>query len=309
MGEAVGHHGAARRALQGVVADLLRGVHGGLDVARVEPLLRLLRVVRPHAREAVGLQLDAHADGVVLRLAQAPAHAVDLGGDAQFVLHMVTDLVRDDVRLRELARCAELVLQGVVERQVDVDLLVARAVERPHGRLAGAAGRGRGTAEQHEPGRLVAAAALAEEIGPDHLGVLQHGGDEGRLAVAGGWLGRGALLLLLHLDRVAAAAEQAQHGERIDAEDPARDERDRDGADADAAPAKQAATTTAAAPTITAVFDVVGLFVAFPSHRSLLAGLLNGVFAGTSQDGTWPGRPERNRRSGCLYQAVRSWAA
>ena len=48
------------------------------------------------------------------------------------VLHVVAVLVRDDVRLRERpALRAELRLQLVEEAEVDVDALVARAVERP----------------------------------------------------------------------------------------------------------------------------------------------------------------------------------
>jgi len=84
-------------------------------------------------------------------------------------------------------------------------------------------------------------------------------------------------LLLLHLDGIATAAQEAEHRERVDAEDPAGNQRDRDGADADAAAADEAAAS--AAPTAP-VFDVVRLFVAFPSHRSLLAGQLCRSVAG-----------------------------
>ena len=44
---------------------------------------------------------------------------------------MVADLVRDDVSLREVARRMEAGLQLIKELQIDVDVLIRRAVERP----------------------------------------------------------------------------------------------------------------------------------------------------------------------------------
>jgi hypothetical protein len=73
---------------------------------------------------------------------------------------MVPHLVRDHVGLRKITRCTQLVLQRLVEHQVDIDLLVARAVERPHGALPGAAGGRGGAAKQHQSRLLVGLAAL-----------------------------------------------------------------------------------------------------------------------------------------------------
>ena len=73
---------------------------------------------------------------------------------------MVPDLVRDHIRLREVTRRAEPRAHGLVELQVDVDLAIARAIKRPHRRLAGAAGGRRGTAKQHQPRLLVGPALL-----------------------------------------------------------------------------------------------------------------------------------------------------
>ena len=73
--------------------------------------------------------------------------------DAEQVLHVVADLVGDDVGLGEVARGAEARAQLVEEAEVDVDLLVARTVERAHRRLGEAAGRIDRAREQHQ-GRL-----------------------------------------------------------------------------------------------------------------------------------------------------------
>ena len=84
------------------------------------------------------------------------AHLLHLGADAQQVLHVVAHLVGDHIGLGKFAGRAQLVLQGFVEAQVDVDLLVGRAVERPHRAWPGAAGgadRGRGTAPAWAAGK------------------------------------------------------------------------------------------------------------------------------------------------------------
>ena len=63
----------------------------------------------------------------------------------------------------------------------------------------------------------------------------------------------------------AAPAEQVEHGQRVDAEDPARHECDGHAAQADTSPAEPAAPAAAATP----VFDVLALFLAFPLHDAL----------------------------------------
>ena len=84
------------------------------------------RVARPHAGEAVGLQLEAH------RTARRPLAVLpDLLVEAHDVLHVVAVLVGDHVRLGERAALgAEVRAQLVEEAEVEVDRLVGRAVER-----------------------------------------------------------------------------------------------------------------------------------------------------------------------------------
>ena len=117
--------------LDAVVAD------GG---GRVQPVRDVLvgqvldeagldRVRGPDAGVAVGLQLQPHRAG---RLPLAVSAHLLIG--AQQVLDVVPVLVGDHVRLGERAAArAEAGAQVVVERQVDVDLLVGRAVERADG--------------------------------------------------------------------------------------------------------------------------------------------------------------------------------
>src|SRR6186997_1964432 len=55
--EGVGHDVALASPLQAIIADRRRRLHGRLDVPWLDQPPLFLRVVRPNAREAIGLQL------------------------------------------------------------------------------------------------------------------------------------------------------------------------------------------------------------------------------------------------------------
>ena len=177
MREGLGPHRALGLALQCVVANVRGGVQRLFHVATLQDLAGGVGPVGPDAGKTIGLQFHPNRERIHLHLGNLAPPAVHLVGDAHQVLHMVAHLVGDDIGLGEVAGRAQVALQGVVERQVDVDLLVARAVERPHGGLAGAAGRGPTAAEQHQLGPLVGGAVFLEDGRPGVFRVCQHGAD------------------------------------------------------------------------------------------------------------------------------------
>src|SRR5260370_8632507 len=108
----------------------------------------LLRMVRPYAGEAVGLQLALHLQTVGRRLAlRRLLLLLHARQDAEQLLHVMADLVGDHIRLREQARsaagiaAAEPGLKLAEERGIEIHLLVDRPIERPHGPLRGPAAR------------------------------------------------------------------------------------------------------------------------------------------------------------------------
>src|SRR3990170_5637685 len=141
MGESVRHDIALRLFLDAIVADGARRVESLFDVAGLDDVLGLLGVIGPDAGKTVGLKLHAHLERIGLRLPHALAQSLDLIGDAQELLHVMADLVREDVGLGEVALYAEAVLQLLIKIEVDVNLLVARAVEGAHLRQPHAASR------------------------------------------------------------------------------------------------------------------------------------------------------------------------
>ena len=89
-----------------VVADGRGRAQAALDVLGVDDVA-LLRIEAPDARVTIGLQLEAHRQRVTRPLVGALRLRVELAHRAEQVLHVVPDLVRDHVRLREVARRAE----------------------------------------------------------------------------------------------------------------------------------------------------------------------------------------------------------
>ena len=179
MRELLGHDAARTQLLEAIVADRGGGAECFFEIPGIELHLSaggaagLGGLVAPHAGVAVGLQLEAHRQGVPVRgirllcLAHARLGAADR-------LNVVSELVRQDVGLGEVAGRAEAALQLVEEAQIEIDLSIAGAIERTaDGPGVAAAGLNR-VAEERDLRLLVAA---AERLGPGLLHVGRDGVD------------------------------------------------------------------------------------------------------------------------------------
>ena len=261
MGERVRPHAALRLLLQGVVADVAGRVQGFLDVARLQPLQALLAVVRPHPRVAIRLQFLPHRQAIgAIHRGAAATRLVDLVEHAGQFLHVMADLVRDHVGAGEVAGGMQFVLQLLEERQVQVHLLVARAIERAHRRGGAAAGRVHATAEQVQLGLDIGGAVRLEDRTPALLGRMQDRADEG-------------LLLGIDLERLPGLRRCARRGaalvqqcQRILEEDPAQQRQHDQAAQAHAATAAETRATAATAVDL----DVAAAAAFSPIHRNPL---------------------------------------
>ena len=128
-------------------------------------------------------------------------------------------LVREDVRLGERAALgAELRLQLVEEAEVDVDVAVGRAVERPDGgRRDAAAGRDLPVEEPRPRGLVV-----AQRLRPVRLDAVDDGDDAAVLALVR-VLARAALLRELGVRRSRADRLAGERAELAEAPALARD--------------------------------------------------------------------------------------
>src|SRR5437879_6333843 len=101
--------------------------------------------------------------------------ALHLRLDSEQFLHMMPDLMRQNIGLRESSGRAEASLQFIVKTQVDINLLVVRTVERPGRGLCHAAGGIDRIAEEHELGMAVRRSSLLlKDLGPRALRVVEN---------------------------------------------------------------------------------------------------------------------------------------
>jgi hypothetical protein len=213
--------------------------------------------VAPHARQAVGLELEAHRE-IVLAARVAPLGLAHLVLVAEHVLHVVADLVGDDVGLGEVAGRFEALAQHAEEAEVEERLLLGRTVEGTYRRRAVAALGARGFVEDGQVRRPVLLADLLELALPGGVQVVD---DEGREVDDLAVLVIGRIDRLRRLGRRRLIADAA--GPDVDPEIALGEEGDQEqdhAADADPAAHPDALTA--------AIFEVSTARAAGPSHET-----------------------------------------
>lgn len=103
---------------------------------------------------------------------------MDLVRDAEQFLHMVADLMGDNIGLGKVAWCLETIFQFVEKGKVDIDLLVTGTVEGASGRLGQAAGRFHRIAKEDQMRLLVGLSLLLEQGRPGCFGISENYGDK-----------------------------------------------------------------------------------------------------------------------------------
>ncbi len=204
---------------------------------------------------------------------------------------MMSDLVGDDVGLREITRRVEAALQLVVKGEIDINLLVERAIEWPHLSLADAACGARTALENDELGFLVVLAEGLEDAVPDGLGIGEHAADKhlhlvagrgGLAALAGKARNVGAALAFggllarhFNLRELATATTAGQNVERVDAEQQHNRADDEERREAHAAAATHgnldaARSAKSAAALAAAILNIAAFLIFFVvAHRCL----------------------------------------
>jgi hypothetical protein len=174
--ERIGTDTAARHALQAVVPNGGGGVQSLFDVAPLKQV-PLPRAVTPNAGEAVRLKFQTHGKGIGA-LGVRSLCLAHLASDAEEILYVMSDLMSENVGLRKITGSTEAAAQFLEKREVNVDVLVAGAVEGPSGRFSEPASGVHSIAKENEPGVLVRGSNRRESLLPDLLCVIKNEGNE-----------------------------------------------------------------------------------------------------------------------------------
>jgi hypothetical protein len=253
VSERIGHHIPPGLLLEAIVPNGAGSVQPFLDIARFQGFALIIGVVGPDPGETVCLKFQTDGELVGLYPIDALLERLYLARNAQQVLDVMTDFVGDDIRLGEIARGIQFILQVLIKAEVNVDLLVGGAVERPHRRFGHTAGGLHGTGKQHQFWVNVLPPHLAKQSPPGVFCVRQDNRDEFDLLIqdgfpCGGSLRRGGVRTRLLQNGGWVAAQQHHHQCQYD------------GADASANYDWGCATTTAL------VFYVVTASPKLPPH-------------------------------------------
>src|SRR6516165_8220120 len=173
MRKRFGLHLAAHHLLDVIVAHRGSCSQRGFHVGTFEQAA-LLSGMRPNSCQAVGLQFHHHRESIA-RLGAALLQLPDLALNPGYFLDVMPHLVREHISLRELSGRAKALLQLIVKTQIDIDLLVGRAIKRACCRLCSAAPRCSGIAKEHELRVAIRhSCLLRQKLLPRLLGVVEH---------------------------------------------------------------------------------------------------------------------------------------
>src|SRR5712692_3258518 len=203
-----------------------------------------------------------------------PRHARQ---DAEQVLDMMPGFMGDDIGRGEFAGIARAAakprLDLTEENGIEKNLLVRRAVERPHRRLRHAAAPAiGGVAKQHDARTRIGLTAGLEDLAPAIVDLAEDAGDHAAHLVGRrtGLGGRGPAIGLIarRLSATGKNLRAADQDARIDAEGVTDETEHDDGADAEAAAAhrKSDAAATAAAIIAATIIDVVAAAEVIVAH-------------------------------------------
>ncbi len=132
----------------------------------------------PDTSQEVGLQFQTHAHaigfGFVTASSQFLLELLNLHRQSKFILHMVTNFMRNDIGHSEITRGSELVTHLLKEAHVEIDVLIARTIERTDRGAGATAGRVNLIAKEHELGGMILLAHARHDFRPGVFGIGQH---------------------------------------------------------------------------------------------------------------------------------------
>jgi hypothetical protein len=259
VGECFRAYTAGSHSLEAVVADGRGGVKPGGDIASVDDSA-LARGIAPDSGQAVGLEFQADRE-LVGAAGVAFFETVNFRLNAEQLLDVVADFMGHDVSLGKFARRTEAVAQFIEEAEIQIDLFVFGAVERPDLFAGKPASGPSSVAKENETGVVVRSSGGLREHGvPGPLDIIENEGDEldfRLLALVQGSIGNATLGLY--------GGGAGEVTEKVLMKNEAEDAEDNDAADAEMG--RTDAEAPAAAARIATIFDISADSAGCPFHE------------------------------------------
>ena len=111
-------HVPTRHLLQSVVTNRRGGAESLFKVSMLDQVPSLLGMIAPHAGIAIGLKLHTNRQGIAFGFRRLSLETVHFFRDAEQVLHMVADLVRNHIGLGKVPGGSKAMLHFIEEPQI-----------------------------------------------------------------------------------------------------------------------------------------------------------------------------------------------
>src|SRR6266480_1399112 len=155
-----------------------------LRYRRLPQLLDPVGIASPNACLKIGLQLEPDRKLIVFRLTHSTARRLHTIAYTEQILHVMSNFVRDDVGLCEIASCTQALLELTEKTEVDINASILRTIERTGGAAGEPATGLNQVREEHEPRVLVPSAHLTKDFIPCVFRIGENDADELRCLIA-----------------------------------------------------------------------------------------------------------------------------
>src|SRR5215475_4715522 len=140
-------------------------------------------ITSPNAGEKICLQFEPDREPIVFSFADPTTRRLHTIGNAEQILHVMSNFVRYDVGLREIPSCTQAALEFMEKSQVDVNASIFWTIERTSGPAREPAAGPSLVREEHQLRLLVLCAHLPEDRIPRVFRIGQNDGDKLRCVV------------------------------------------------------------------------------------------------------------------------------
>ena len=120
------------------------------------------------------MEFHANGEAVGVRFGRLLSKPVHLLPNAKEMLHVMADLMRKDISLGKVSGGAKTSREFIEEGEVQIHLLIGRAVKRADGRRSRSAGRVHRPGKENQPGIFVGATYLRKERSPGVFRIRQN---------------------------------------------------------------------------------------------------------------------------------------
>ena len=169
--------------MESIVANRAGRAHRFPNISSFYNMFDPVGITSPNAGEKICLQFEPDREPIVFSFADPTTRRLHTIGNAEQILYVMSNFVRYDVGLREIASCTQAALEFMEKSQVDLNASIFWTIERTSGPARKSAAGPSLVREEHQLRLLVLCAHLPKDRIPSVFGIGQNDGDKLRCLI------------------------------------------------------------------------------------------------------------------------------